>query len=105
MNQLAAVHDIRDEVVYSYEKMKIYSIKEALFLRDILKSMPGYYWCYPDNTEESIISYPTKKEIVSKYRNGVFLGKEKLENNRHHNEYDITMEELSIIINMNQKGE
>lgn len=93
---------IGDEGVYSYEKMKIYSLDEALFLSDILKNMPGYFWCYPDNTEESIIIHPTKKELVSKYRDGVFLGKERESPSQQAD--DMTMEELSIIINMYHKS-
>lgn len=89
--------------MYSYDKMKIYSLDEALFLRDILKNMPGYFWCYPDNTEESITFYPSKKELMSKYRAGVFLGKE-IESHSRRIEDDMTIEELSIIINTCHKS-
>ncbi len=65
--------------------------------------MPGYFWCYPDNTEESITIYPSKKELVSKYSSGVYLGKE-IEHQNQQVEEDMTMEELSIIINMYHNG-
>ena len=84
--------------MYSYENMRIYSLNDALFLRSILNSMPEYFWCYPDNTEERVNSFPSAGDIVKRYNEGVFLGKEERPNDP--DEDDISMEELSVIINM-----
>ncbi len=84
--------------MYTYEGMRVYSLSEALFLKELLKTMPGYFWCYPDNTEEMIMVYPSAKEIKNKYKNGVVLGKGTPE--RSPLEEDMTMEELSVILNM-----
>ena len=83
--------------MYTYENMRIYSLKEALFLRSILKNMPGYFWCYPDNTEEELSVDPSAGDIKRMYKEGVFLGKEEYQGNP---DDDISMEELSVILNM-----
>lgn len=62
--------------MYVNEKMYLFDKATAVKFREMLKSLVGYFWCYPDNHEEEIISPISIIEIEEKYREGVILGKE-----------------------------
>lgn len=83
--------------MYNNTRMRVFSMEESLFLCRIIKSLNGYYWCYPDNTEEEIIIYPSESEIRSNYSKNVFLGQEINETMTDPDE--MTLEELALILN------
>ena len=49
--------------MYYNSNMRIYGLREIVSLQEILKTIIGYFWCYPDNTEEIILVNPSVKEI------------------------------------------
>lgn len=62
--------------MYYNSNMRIYGLREIVSLQEILKTIIGYFWCYPDNTEEMILINPSVKEIEEKYNAGIFVGEE-----------------------------
>ena len=62
--------------MYCNCNMKIYGIREVQFLLEFEKTLIGYFWCYPDNTEEVIEVNPSLHEIEDKYNSGIYIGEE-----------------------------
>ncbi len=82
--------------MYTNNRMRAYSLDEALFLSKILNTLQGYYWCYPDDTEEEVMIHPSGDEIMDHYSNNVFLGKEE---DYMGDPDDMTTEEFALIMN------
>lgn len=57
-------------------QMRIFLKEDALKLRDIMYTLIGYFWCFPDNSEEIITEEPSAQQIIKKYKEGVVLGEE-----------------------------
>ncbi len=91
--------------MYEYGRMRTYSLDEALFLQKLLNSFRGYFWCYPDNSEEEILMSPSRDEIIAKYDREIFLGTEDcydplfIELEGVLIEEDMSTEELALILN------
>ncbi len=91
--------------MYDYGQMRLYSLEEALFLKDLIKTLRGYYWCYPDNVEKEILINPSEDDIKEMYSRHIYLGNEErydpvfFESEGVIIEEDMTTEELALIIN------
>lgn len=93
--------------MYTYEKMQLYSLENILALQRTIKTLIGYYWCYPENYEEEIVINPTPVEIEQRYEKGIMIGQETTKFIPHLYEKDIVKlntGEVGIVIK-SQKDE